>query len=448
MLGKIIDKKRVTKYVFIVLLALAMVLFVGPAGFVYAVDTKGVFIGSPSNFKVEPISPCEIKVTWKEVTASKVRGYILAYKESSDPEPSWCEVEVRYKNTVQYIISGLIPNTRYSVKIRCDSMDPSDSTPFSDIVICKTLQYEMATPFDLTEQVTGKTIKLNWQVSFQDPGGLFVVERSIDAEEFSQVAETGNTNFTDSNLLWNTVYYYRVAQKNVEGELSDYSDPIQVTTNPVPVPTNVSVVLEDYLTVSWDPVDNISGYIIEKSADGSTWETFATVSTNSYSAYISGSTAEGYYRVISDGGNDQFSQPSLEVVLQKPLIEPSLTYRITNKNVELSWDHQVASDGYRVYLDGDLVAELPGEETHYGFTGERGATYTVEVEAFNENELVSTVVNIKIFNMPTPGRSIMARDIAKHVGATTAAMGSLLALGFALQSSGKLTGLFKLLFRR
>ncbi|MDH7578481.1 MAG: hypothetical protein QHH75_11875 [Bacillota bacterium] len=147
---------------------------------------------------------------------------------------------------------------------------------------------------------------------WQGPGNpQFIVERSTDGINFAQVAEVTQASYTETAPLWGTTYYYRVAQKGQDGAVSAFSDPVQVTTDPVPVPTELVASLEgNNVKLTWQAVQGVEGYVIEKSTDNETWQILANVTTTSYTDQATAPNTRYFYRVRSDGGNSQFSEPS------------------------------------------------------------------------------------------------------------------------------------------
>ncbi|MBW1744499.1 MAG: hypothetical protein JRJ47_13885 [Deltaproteobacteria bacterium] len=88
-----------------------------------------------------------------------------------------------------------------------------------------------AAPTDLSATaVLESDIALNWQ-DRSDNEEWFKVERSMDSIDFSEISYVGAniTGYTDSNLLSDTTYYYRVRASN-EGGNSAYSNIALATT--------------------------------------------------------------------------------------------------------------------------------------------------------------------------------------------------------------------------
>ena len=94
-----------------------------------------------------------------------------------------------------------------------------------------------AAPTDLSATAVSESdIALSWQ-DRSDDEEWFKVERSMDSINFSEISYVGAniTGYTDSNLLSDTTYYYRVRASN-EGGNSAYSNIASATTPSPPAP--------------------------------------------------------------------------------------------------------------------------------------------------------------------------------------------------------------------
>lgn len=88
-------------------------------------------------------------------------------------------------------------------------------------------------------------IRLNWTTASENNNDYFVVERSLDAKEWTTLGTTpgaGNTiqpttyNFIDKDIQYATQYYYRLQQVDYNGQL-DYSPIITIQTPQTSIPT-------------------------------------------------------------------------------------------------------------------------------------------------------------------------------------------------------------------
>jgi hypothetical protein len=129
-------------------------------------------------------------------------------------------------------------------------------------------------------------IDLTWTDATSNEDG-FVVERSIDGAQFTSVASlpAGTTTYQDSGLALSTTYYYRIYAFN-ESDRTEYSNVSAAQTGVMEqssmAPGNVIATASGgTIRVEW--VDNSldeTGFIVERSTDGTNFVTAQTVGAN------------------------------------------------------------------------------------------------------------------------------------------------------------------------
>lgn len=568
------------------------------------IDENKVVVGrinepdTPADFSASSQSPNAVTLTWQANTEEDLAGYRVYRGTSMIAEIA----------STTYTDDTVLPGITYSYTISAYNTDDQESERSTPV----TVTTPPATPTGLSGNAAGRTVTLTWE----GPGNpRYIVQRSVNGIDYTQVVEVTEESFTETNDLWGTTYYYRVAQKGQDGAVSAYSDAVQVTTEPVPAPTGLIAAMEGMnINLSWQAVDGVDTYLVERSIDGETWETIATVTTTTYTDAIEDADIEYLYRVRSDGGNmvsdpsnvaeisppisppynlqvsvegksvtltweasedavsyiiersmdgisweqikeqsglvyqevaprweityqyrvitktaeGHISAPSDPVQVTIPSIPvpknlkasvtenkitltwdavpgvnryhlqrstngifwnnltyvngttytdrdlewdqtyyyrvksvdgdqesdytapvtaktepklmpsaPKLSYSVDKTNIKLSWDAQDVS-GYRVYINDELVDELPGNATSYSFTGEAGQTYKIKVEAFNPYGTANTELTVRIGLFTTPEPAEMAGDVATNAIAVFGSIGGLLALSLALRGAGPL----------
>lgn len=156
-----------------------------------------------------------------------------------------------------------------------------------------TLPATLAAPTGLTATaISTAQIDLLWiDNSLEEIG--FRIERALDAGFTSGLAvfdvPADQTTFSDSGLLPDTTYYYRVFATGASG-LSDPSNTASATTFPAPpnAPTNlvVSSVGQTSVSLRWkDNANNEAGFYVERctadcGASGAGWSAIATLAPN------------------------------------------------------------------------------------------------------------------------------------------------------------------------
>ena len=147
-------------------------------------------------------------------------------------------------------------------------------------------------------------INLSWSDVQGETG--FRIERSLDGVSgWTQVGTTGANvvTFSNTGLSASTRYYYRVFANGAGGNSAASTVASAVTQSlALPVaPSNVVaiVVSKGKIRVTWtDNATNETGFHVQRSKDGRTWSTVATLGANSTTYTDTGlKTGTFYYRV-------------------------------------------------------------------------------------------------------------------------------------------------------
>ncbi|HET6246541.1 MAG TPA: NPCBM/NEW2 domain-containing protein [Tepidisphaeraceae bacterium] len=161
------------------------------------------------------------------------------------------------------------------------------------------------------------TVNLSWQESSTSQGG-FVIQRSIDGVNFSQVATVGaaSTTYSDTTAAAGTTYTYRVYATSSVGNSANSGVATVATPGISSAPTGLTAVATSsaQVNVSWTDTSPAleTGFIIQRAVGTST--SFAQVGTTAKGVTtfsdtsVAGSTSYTY-RVIatSAGGNSAAS---------------------------------------------------------------------------------------------------------------------------------------------
>ncbi len=384
-------------------------------------------VSAPTNLTAT-LEGTDATLSWQG--APNISRYIV---ERSIAGSDW-EILIELQDVTTYTDVGLDLSNDYFYRVKSDGGNQV-SEP-SNIVRITT---PPGAPTSLLSSVEGKRVTLTWVGSGT---ATYIVERSIDGETFEPVGETQEQTYEDSAPRWETSYFYRVKAQNSEGMTSKPSEQIEIATDSMPIPTNIKAsVNENTITLSWDAVTDILQYRIERSTNNIFWSKLIDVTTTSHTDTDLDFETNYYYRIKSLDG-DQVSDASEPISAQtwrKPVpLAPRLAYSADNTRVGISWNYQKAADGYRIYIDGKLVEELPGTSTSYRFEGEHGKSYKVKVEVHNTYGTASNTITARVSQFETPGAGTMVGDVAKHAGATAGCMGGLLALSLAIKGVGPL----------
>jgi hypothetical protein len=123
--------------------------------------------GAPENLRVQTLNTTSILIEWDQPSIEKRNGLIIGYKISikeNDKQIWHSNVDSESRNK---IISGLLPGTKYSVRITAKT--GNGSGPASDWIIAETFAHEMdetrapGQPQDLNAEPTDKSIIIRWK---------------------------------------------------------------------------------------------------------------------------------------------------------------------------------------------------------------------------------------------------------------------------------------------
>jgi len=393
-------------------------------------------VTAPSNLTATQ-SGDAVELAWSP--AQDVNTYIIERSTDANTWSTLAEVQ----NINQYTDTNVQKNTDYYYRVRSNGITQV-SEP-SNVAHVRVIGIPDAVT-GLTAEMSGKKITLTWTP--QDYV-QYLIARSTDGQQWQQVAEVNVPTFEDTATHYDTTYYYHVSAKNEAGT----SEPAEVsaTTPPVPVPTNVTATVRDNeIQIEWSGVTGVTGYRVERSLNGTTWQQATVTEQTSWKDTGLQWATTYYYRVRALDGNKE-SQPSATVTAttaEPPVpVTPRLSTAVDNTQISVSWNYQSIVAGYKLYVNGELVAELSGQATNFVYDGERGKTYTITLEAYNEFGTAQASRTVTVGRLQTPGASKMATDVLGTSVAIVGSMGSLVALGLALKGSGIVATILKLLLR-
>ncbi|MHB9130644.1 MAG: fibronectin type III domain-containing protein [Armatimonadota bacterium] len=237
----------------------------------------------PTGLTAQGTSDTQITVDWDAVPG--ITQYLL---QSSTDGIAWTpDPGLEVNNTTQYKYNNMNPNTLYYFRVAA-----KNATGTSDYSAPVSALTGPARPTGLTVQAIGTT---TMQVDWNDIMGesQYQIQRRTDQEawpsDFDITAPTGNyttpanVNFyvDASDLQVNTTYYYRVRAINTSGATSAWCDESFAVTGPATglMLEPLTDVTNTDATLTWNSIDNITGFKIEQSTNGTTWANVVTTPT-------------------------------------------------------------------------------------------------------------------------------------------------------------------------
>lgn len=377
----------------------------------------------PTNLKAY-FQGTDVVLTWDAVPY--VNNYIV---EKSSDGTTWGTL-AEVTGSTSYTDMGLDLTKDHYYRVKADGgnkvSDPSNVVKASN---------QPAAPTDLQGSANLKSVSLAWQGA---DDVSFVLERSVDGQEWVWVTETIEPTYLDKVPRWDTTYYYRVLAKNADGILSEPSATFEVQVIPLPAPTDLTanVTQGNTINLNWTGVEGVGIYRVERKGL-LFWGTLGDVDRTWYIDPDLEFETTYEYRVRSLDG-DQLSEPSeiIEVETGPALpATPKITCSVDNEEISISWNDQKVCDGYRVYINNELYQEFSADQTSTTYIGERGKTYLIKVEAYNSHGQADAVATVTISQVATPGAGEMVGGVLENTGLIIASTGGLLALGLALKGS-------------
>ena len=246
----------------------------------------------------------------------------------------------------------------------------------------------------------GRRIDLSWSTPADD-GGAYItgyrIEVSGDGSNWSDLVtntETSTTTYTHTGLRGEDTRHYRVSAINSAGT-GPASDVATGITAPATVPgepreLTATMSLERRIDISWSTPDDdggadVTGYRIETSDDGSSWndlvsDTGAIETTHTHSGLMGGATHHYRVSAINSAGTGETSITAIGITAPTTApVEPIELTATANweKWIDLSWtapadDGGANITGYRIEVseDGSRWRDLSAD------TGDSAATYS------------------------------------------------------------------------
>jgi hypothetical protein len=345
---------------------------------------------APANLVATAASASQINLSWSDVSGES--GYTV--ERSSDGGGSWTFSVNLSADVTSYSNTGLASATAYTYRVRANNV--SGSSAYSGTASATTTP---AAPGNLVATAASASqINLSWNDVAGESG--YTVERSSDGGgswTFSVNLGADVTSYSNTGLASATAYSYRVRANNVAGS-SAYSSTASATTLPA-APANLvaTTASASQINLSWGDVAGDTGYIIERSANGTSgWTQVGTTAANVTTFQNTGLPASTiyYYRVRANGagGSSAYSGiASATTQAATPAAPTNLVAQaLTATSIALTWTDAASNEtGFRIErsLDGitwSQVATVGTNITTYTNTGlTKNKKYYYRVVAYN-----------------------------------------------------------------
>lgn len=238
------------------------------------------------------------------------------------------------------------------------------------------------------------SVELTWAAV--DGAIGYALQRAEEGGDFTDLAGTAESAFTDATAEPSTSYRYRLTALGAGGA-SEPSTAVEVTTErPLEQPTTpktptVEEIDHGSVSLSWPAITDAETYLVQRKADGDGG--FTEIGSSTTPDYVDdtvSASATGHsYRVVATNERGS-SEPSDEVHAVTPLPEapPELKVGLAGEDfVGLIWKPGPGAADHAIYRSSKgKPAEKIGNEnvsTFYDRTAEPGQEYTYTVRAVN-----------------------------------------------------------------
>lgn len=359
---------------------------------------------------------------WDLVNDSRVDGYYLYRKETSDVE--FLRVgRVDSRFGAHYVDRGLKPNTQYLYKIITYNKASNTISHDSDVIEVQTLSLA---PLLFAKAMSGypRKIKVLWAPHADPRVSGYVIERE-DRGEWRSVGEVDSrllVEYLDTELEDGKEYQYRVIPRTHDKVLGTPSEILHASTKPKPpIVTGIKATTElpKRIELAWNPSrqsDVISYKLYRSTRDDRGFSEHATLKGETqFNDVIDADGREYFYKVsaVDTDGIESLLQelPVKGRTLPLP-VAPIIEYaRIENEQVVLRW---AATDPrgmeYVVYKhEGSLFGKSERfisvkELQFYDREVSAGEKYRYCVASVDENGLESKCSEEIILYLPQEAR--------------------------------------------
>lgn len=345
---------------------------------------------APTTLAATAISSSQVNLSWSD-KATDETGF-RAYRSTDNA--TWTLVATLPVNSIAFSDTTVSAGTTYYFKVVSYNSNGTSADSNVASVTTPALAKPAAPTTLAATAVSTSQINLTWaDVSTNEDG--FRVERSTNGTTFSALTNVGinATSFSDTGLTASTKYYYRVLSYNAGGN-SAYTATASATTQaavaPPTAPTTLALKVKGSFSIAltWaDKSTNETGFIVERSLNGSAYTAVTTVGAGVVAFTDTGLTAatKYYYRVAATnaGGKSAYTTAVSATTSALPAIPTAPTTlavtSVSNSSLKLTWaDKSTNETGFQI------------ERSPNGTTFTQIATVGASVITFSDSGLAAS----------------------------------------------------------
>lgn len=260
---------------------------------------------APTGLALTVNSSSQISLKWTD-TATTETSYSV---ERSADGVTYTVAATLGANSVSFAATGLSSATKYFFRVRCGNA--GGFSAYSTALSATTLPTAPSAPSGLAATAASAAqINLAWVDNATNETG-YSVERSADGVTFTVIASLGAnvTSYSNTGLAASTLYYYRVRASNTGGNSAysavastktQASTPSLTSAPAAPSGLTLTAASRSQINLKWtDNSTKESGFLIERSTNGTSWSQIASTGANVITYSNTGLKANTlyYYRV-------------------------------------------------------------------------------------------------------------------------------------------------------
>ena len=347
----------------------------------------------PTNLTAVAVSSNQVNLSWTDASNNESGFEIFRSTDNAN----FSKIADVGANVTTYANTGLNASTRYYYYVGSQRGGTPSRTK-SNTADATTPSGLPSPPVRLIATATSSSqINLTW-ADLSDNETGFEIERSTDSRNYGKIADVGagTTTYSNTGLISNTQYCYRVRAKNGAGN-SGYTDPACATTQAPPVtiprpPSNLTSAASSSSQINLVWTDNASdetGFEIERSNDGTNFAKIADVGANTTTYSNTGLTASTRYwyrlRAINSAGASSYTNIADATTQVPPVTIPRPPSNLTatassSSQINLAWTDNASDEtGFEIERSNDginfaKIADVVANTTSFQNTGLNSST--------------------------------------------------------------------------
>lgn len=187
-------------------------------GYTVSFDNTSLTVGAtsrpsaPSSFKATAKNSTQVQVSWNKPAGASC--FTLSRAQASDRK--FVDI-ARNLHVLSFSDNSLEPSTDYIYALTAANAGGESDTVFAEVTT-KELKLPSA-PSGLVASAKNSCIKLSWQPTLEQTEKYIVRRRGKNIlSDFVYIGETEKTDYVDSTVMNDSIYYYRVCAVNSLGE--------------------------------------------------------------------------------------------------------------------------------------------------------------------------------------------------------------------------------------